>query len=262
MSRTRIVLAFIILFSTVCVAQRKPVEKWTDFQSWTNLRTGMTKTQVTVLLGQPKDTIANQTGSINIWYYQQIPPKQTTTLCDGCVVFKENRIGTCTLSLWQDPSWVQLKDHKKEKEIAIETAAQKAELERQVALTQRKLEQAERVKKALELKLQQQEEARKRRAEQVARARVIAGAKALEAKQEAGAEKEAEKEKGYTVSCGFLDRLCAIVIEYHFVLIGTILLAVALCLIFKLEAGRLWWRYAKKPEEEESTDLSQKYGIR
>jgi len=240
MGKTRIALAVIVLFSAVCVAQRKPIEKWTDLRNW----------------AQPKKTIASQTGSTNIWYYQQIPPEQTDKLCDGCVVFKKNGTGTYTLYRWRDANWEQVQDYKKEKEAAIETAAQKAELERQVALTRKKPEQAERPKKALELKLQQQEEARRMRLE------MVAEFEAMEKTQQEGEEEERTAAHG-----GFLDRLCGIATGYYFVLVGIILLAIAfaIVLISKSAAGRFWWKSKKKPQKHSALWAKyrrQKYGIK
>ncbi len=261
MNRERIALAVIVLFSAVCMAQRKPVEKWTDFQSWTKLRSGMSKTQVTMLLGQPKETTASQTDSTNIWYYQQIPPEQTNKLCNGCVVFKKNRTGTYTLYRWQDPNWKQVQDDKIKRKAELEEAAQKTELEKQVTITQRKLEQAERPKKTLELKVQQQEEARRMKL------KMVAEFEAMEKAQQEGEEEEEEEEEERTAAHGgFLDRLCGIAAGYYFVLVGIILLAIAfaIVLISKSAPGRFWWKHKKKPQKHAALRAKyrrQKYGI-
>ena len=236
MNRARIALAAIVLFSAVCVAQGKPVEKWTIFKSWADLRSGMSENQVTMLLGQPRETTTSRTDSTNAWYYQQIPPEQTNNLCDGCVMFRKDGTGTYTLYRWQDPNWKQIENDKKEKETAIEIATQKAELEKQVALTQKKLEHAAKAKKALELKLQQQEEARENKA------KMLAEFEAME-KEQKEEEQKKEEEEERTASSGFLDRLCGIVTERHFVpfLIAVFLFGVVLVV----------WRIVNKPKEKE-----------
>jgi len=242
--------ACIVLLPTMCMAHRNTAEKWTNFQSWAMLQRGMTKTQVVRFLGEPKETTACQTGRKNVWYYQQVPKEQTNQLTDGSIVFKQNRTGVYILFRWQDPSWKQVEADKKEKEAEIEAAALKVKLEREVALTQQRLERAEKAKKALELKEKRQEEVNRRKAER----EEVAKARALEDEEEA---------KKHTLSSG-LDHLFEIVTEGHLIRNGLILLGVVFVftLIFKSAAGKFWWRHSKKPPNiQQNRYNQQKYSM-
>jgi len=235
MDRARIALAFIVLLSAMCTAQSKEAEKWTDFRSWAALRSDMTESQVINLLGQPKETTTSQTDSTNIWYYQQIPQEVTYKLCDGCVVFRKDSTGTYILYRWRDPNWKQVEAYKKEKETAIEIAAKEAELEIQAEVAQKELEQAEKAKEAPEPKLQSPQEARRMKAE------MIAKFVAMEKEQKEGQESQ---EEGAASSDSVTSEIVA---ESHFILIGAILLAAvcAIVLILKFATGHFWWKHKK-----------------